>query len=182
MKIQKALLLLSLLASPLALANATEDLLQAIENSDINGVEKALAAGADLDTTRSGDNQSARSLAIAKILESAESQNTILLAGAAALSLPAMALYQKPKCAIAAILTSLAGLLMTQNSTNNIVDKLKTLRIDQLLTFGGGLGVVALAWQAPENWHMIVNGLGTAGLIAFLYQSYQLLKRLHIYG
>lgn len=182
MKIQNLVMLFSLAVSPLAYGNATEDLLSAIENGNVKEVEKALAQGADLDITRSGDNHSARSLAIAKILEVADSQNTIVLAGLTALSLPAMALYQKPTYGLAAIITALAGVLMTQNNTNSIIQKLKSIRVDQLLVAGGGLSAVALAWQAPENWQILVNTLGTVGLITFLYKSYQLLKRLHIYG
>ncbi len=182
MNIHKIIVLFSLATSPLALADVNQDLLTAIETGNVREVEKALAQGADLDTTRSGDNHSARSLAVAKILESAECQQTILIAASAALSLPLMALWQKPKCAIPAIIATTAGVLLTLNNSNSTIAKIKNLRIDQLLVAAGGLGVLSLAWKAPENWQLLVNALGTAGLITFLYKSYQLLKRLQVYS
>jgi hypothetical protein len=183
MKINKVIILFALLISPRTFANATEDLLNAIEHGNVKEVEKALAQGADLDITRSGDDHSARSLAIAKILESAETQNTTILAGLSALSLPAMALYQKPKYALAAIMTTIAGILMSQkHNSSTVIEKLNNAHIEKLLAIGGGLGILATAWQGTENWQILVNALGTAGLLTFLYKVYQLFKRLHIYG
>lgn len=182
MNIHKIIVLFSLAISPLAVADVNQDLLTAIETGNVKEVEKALAQGADLDTTRSGDNHSARSLAVAKILESAECQQTILIAGGAALSLPLMALWQKPKCAIPAIIATISGVLLTLNNSNSTIEKIKNFRIDQFLVAAGGLGIVSLAWKAPENWQLLVNALGTAGLITFLYKSYQLLKRLQVYS
>src|SRR5437879_5317399 len=107
MKIQKIVLIAGLMCTPLAWADATDDLLYAIEKGDIEKAEQAFSQGADCDVIRGEHN--ARSLAIAKILESAETQNSLLATGAASLMIPAVALYQKPMYALAGLTSMVAS-------------------------------------------------------------------------
>ena len=175
MKIQKIFLLLSLIISPLVLANATDDLLNAIEQGNVQNVEKAITQGADLDIIRTSDNHSAKSLAHSKILELAESKNSWIASLLASLSLPVMGFYQNPKYAFLSSAALASGLIIPHQTKNDIL-----LTLSPLLGIGGILGLCSTAWTAPEKWQMITNSIGTAGLVTFLYFSYQLNKYVRI--
>ncbi len=174
MNIKKIILLFSLIISPFALANSTDDLFSSIEIGNIQGVKKALTEGANPDSVRSIDNHCARTLAHSKIVEFfGESRNTMYASSLATLLLPAMAFYEKPAYALLSSLALTAGTLISyKTKTQN--DKL--VKLSGALGLGGVLGLCATALTAPEKWQIVANALGTAGLITFIYKAYQLNK------
>lgn len=169
--IKKQLLLLCIIISlsprPTQATNPTDDLFIAIEQENVAGVKQALAQGACVDCYRDSDDQSAQTLAKAKLLKTLQPYQYLAAAFALNGLLISSYKYHKPSPLIFWFASILAPAI--SKSDNHVCKKLDSMNVPLLLMVGSSVNLFATAFLSKET---LLNCIGTAG---FLY----LLKKLH---
>jgi len=182
MKIQ-SVFLISLLTCSLGLqADVTDDLLFAIEQGDAKEAKRAIDLGANVDLMRNDDGHNARSLAMAKLMESCESSH-IGIAGLATALIPVAALINYPAYFAAALATGFAGYKLqgSDSDSKGLIAKLKKSGLGKLMMYGSSLGTFSLAWASSSPYTLVPSAIGTAALATIWYKSFKIQKHFDIY-
>lgn len=184
MKLQKFSLAFVMAISVQAIyADTTDDLLFAIEKGDVSQVTRAIKEGADLDISREEDGHNARSLAIAKFIESLETnQQSGTVASIMALGIPLAAAINSWQYTLAAAATAFAGYKLHVGESKGFLDKLRNVGTGKYMIIGSLLGTLGLAWNSSSPYTLASSAIGTAGLAALYYKSNQIRKRYEIYS
>jgi hypothetical protein len=184
MKLQRfsLTLLLTLSANGLR-ADATDDLLFAIESGDISQAKTAITRGADLDISREEDGHNARSLAIAKLIESLEqNQQSGTIATILALGVPVSAAINSWPFTLAAAATAFSGYKVQSSSSTGLLEKLRNAKVGAYMIYASLLGTLGAAWYTKSPYVLASSVIGTAGAAALLYKSTLISKRYEIYS
>lgn len=185
MKIQSlSLAVLLILCANLVHADATDDLLLAIDNGDMDQVQKAIQSGADPDMAREEDGHNARSLSIAKLIDSLEKNQdqTKYLALTATSALPIAAAVNNWKYTLASSISMLIGYNLTAGESKGFIQKIRNTGIGKYIMAGSLLATMGIAWGSKNPYTLVSSALGTSALLGLIYKSRQIQRHFDIYS